>query len=106
MGRIREAETYGRYRLSVQASSTHYCEPREDGLNLSDYAEVELALFDGDEWTRPSEIPGLEDLDELWEQGMGACVGGWIPRETVERIRSHLQKLAGEVKRIPISEEG
>lgn len=65
--------------LSIQGSSFHYCEPREDFAHLSDYTHVEMALFSNEngDWKQPSNL-GIEGFDDLWEGGDGE-IAGYVP---------------------------
>ena len=64
------------FNVSIQASSSHYCEPRED--NLPEYTEVELGY--------PSMVDALikdyaEDPDDLCN-----TVYGHVPIELVDEL--------------------
>lgn len=62
--------------MSVQASQTHYCHPREDGL--SEYYQVEVGFP-----TRElgALLPYAEDPENLTD-----TVYGWVPVEVVNEI--------------------
>lgn len=62
----RPAIHVGSWRISIQASRAHYCDPREDGLPIDDYNAVEVGIFDADNPGRG--FLGPEDLP-------------WVPRE-------------------------
>jgi len=63
--------------LSIQGSSFHYCEPREDFAHLSDYTQVELAILDDHGFFEARDL-GIEGFDDLWENGDGE-VAGYVP---------------------------
>ena len=65
-------------RVSIQASSNHYCTPREDGLCSWQYSSFEVAIFDKEEWVTSKFI---EDADD---------VSGWTPKETIEQLLEDL----------------
>ena len=68
------------FKMSIQASSFHYCSPREDGLD--NYETVEIGF--------PSEREEL--LMDYAEDGNNptSTVYGWVPVEIVDAvIRKH-----------------
>lgn len=67
------------FSMSVQASETHYCSPRRNGLKLSQYESVEVGF--------PSAPEPL--LDEFGDDG---GVYGWVPVQVVLQI---IQKHGG-----------
>lgn len=82
--------------ISIQASSSCYCNPRADLPNIEDYHEVEIALFtkDGD-WIDPSDslimedFPQLQELLESYESG--ECpVGAYVPIQIVNSLVDYL----------------
>ena len=89
---IRPYERFGDVDLSIQASKFHYSAPREDGLPLSGYRDVEVALFRGEDWLRPSDI-GIEGYDDLWEPG-SMPVAGYVAVEKVHELRALLRARA------------
>lgn len=70
------------YSLSIQASSTNYCEPREDIKDVSAYESFELGFPSSKdeeimEWAEDQEDPT-------------GTVYGWVPRDVVEvLIKKH-----------------
>jgi len=96
MMRYRQPRTYGDVHLSVQASSMHYCSPRQDGLRLRHYSLVEVALFtlDGREtgskiYHKPSDLGLDRRLDHYFnEEG----IGSWVPKGVVKQIRRELRR--------------
>lgn len=84
----------GSFSLSVQAGSGLYSEPREDGLTLDRYSEVEIALLGapnhrGRGFRRPEEfgIRGFEDLISEYDE-----VGAYIPAERVVAFINHCHR--------------
>jgi hypothetical protein len=66
--------------LSVQASESHYCEPRE--TNYCRYYSVEVMAFTGSK-TRKSCIPG-------WEQWENGNIYSYIP---VDVVNAYIEKI-------------
>ena len=63
------------YRISIQASSNHYCSPREDGL--TEYSEVELGF------------PNIEDElinDYAEDDDYTQTVYGYVPVDVVDAL--------------------
>ena len=90
--RLRDAEIYGEVQLSVQASNTHYCSPRKDGLDLDRYKTVEIAILSGGKMVKPSAV-GVDGFDQHFEDG-DSPVAGYVPQDVVERIRVALKEKA------------
>lgn len=93
MWKPRPAEIYGNVKLSVQASEFNYSTPRVTGLPFEDYQAYEIALMpvavsDKREWLKPSDIGMDPEYDELFG---GDDVGGFVSKEKVEEIRTHLR---------------
>jgi hypothetical protein len=68
--------------LSVQASSSNYCTPREDLTSVDDYASFEIAVWEADgdrNWVTRDFIDDLNDE-----------VAGWQTREDIDSV---IQKL-------------
>jgi len=101
---VRDSEIHPRGRLSVQASSMHYCSPREDYTDLDMYDAVEVGLYVGDSGlTRPSAtltrlqrlLPFLprtrqaRKLDRLFEDG-SSPVAGYVAQDDVDKLRKFL----------------
>jgi hypothetical protein len=85
----RPAESYGDVQLSIQASSTHYCSPRVDGLTLAEYVTVEVGIIDRQgNLCRPSAV-GVAGFDDLFEDG-AQPVAGHLSQAGVAAIRKAL----------------
>jgi hypothetical protein len=59
--------TAGEYTLSIQASEYHYCEPRETLEDLSQYTEMEIAIFKNGEWVQPREDEKIKQFPRYSE---------------------------------------
>ena len=85
--------------VSIQASTTHYCSPKVDALELCEYDSVEMAMWGtkdqrGTLWLLPGDISdALKDLDERWDQAGNTIVGSFVPHESVQRIIDELRRL-------------
>lgn len=81
---VRNALTLGDgTKLSVQASSFHYCTPREDALSA--YESYEVAII-GEKLEYDPEAPFAERADSPSE----GCVYAYVPAsEIVEYINQH-----------------
>ena len=76
--------------VSVQASSHHYCNPRVDGLPLTQYTEFEVAayLYPREDklptgWATPHNTPALAPFKEYWVKDN---VASYVPAEIVQQI--------------------
>jgi len=72
------------YKLSVQASGMHYCEPREL-LDLRKYSAMEIALLDPSGKLCPPLLSLPEEIRALWESSRSP-VAGYVPVETIQKI--------------------
>ena len=85
----------GDYRMSIQASEYHYCEPRLTLEDLSNYEEMELALFKNGEWVQPREdekiksFPRYAELEERYEKG-NVAVAGYVPVDLLQDLYDYL----------------
>jgi hypothetical protein len=83
----------GSYKLSVQASEGHYCEPRTFLPSLDQYSLVEVGIMQNGRLVNPRGIPGFpEDLAEYFED-MDSPVAGFISLDLVKRIGLALEAL-------------
>ena len=81
--------------VSIQASSGHYCTPREDE---AEWTHKEIAIFskDGD-WLN-TDSPELADflqlteLTDFYEQGSGANVGAYVPIQLINDLIHYLSR--------------
>ena len=69
----------GEYTISIQCSSTHYCEPRKTLENLEDYTRMEMALWltSGGGFLDPYNFEDFEAIEELkksFDGGVYGCV--------------------------------
>lgn len=96
-----ERVRFGHLSLSIQASETHYCEPR---LTLPEgdyrYTRWEVAAFRGEgkneAWINRDD-PELEGLAALkhWEDGANG-VGAYVPTEAVQELVDRFRELASQ----------
>ena len=99
-------DLYGSVVLSVQASATHYCSPRQTLDFLSDYAKVEVALFldreaehrlrVGPTFIRPSQLVGYEGPSDAELGLIYDDVCAYISVETLQRLEKGLQAWAAK----------
>lgn len=84
-----ESLNVGNFILSIQASHSHYCTPRETLPSAGMYSEFEVAIFENNNWINPlydERFSSLhDDLQGRWETGSSA-VGAYIPIDTVQEI--------------------
>ena len=78
--------------VSVQASKTNYCSPREDRYHENDYASFEIAVWDEVGNWRTKEFIG----DPKHDDG----VAGWQSREQIDEVLRKVQKF-WELKPVP-----
>ena len=90
--RVRDAETYGTVQLSVQASSTHYCWPRVDGLPLAEYDTVEVALRHKGSLTHPRKL-GIKGFSRMFAKGQFPVAAN-VPQARVQQLRRVLRRRA------------
>ena len=103
---LREPVVIGNVKLSVQASSDHYCTPRVDGLDLDQYERVEVAILQDGKMTTPCKLAlsravdidmpewnEITRIDSLFEDG-NSPVAGYVPIQDVQKLRDFIQKWA------------
>ena len=88
--------------LSVQASTAHYCTPRQFLTDLSEYTAWEVAIGFGGSCTHPSNVQ-LDLPDELAQIWGGDTVAPYTPTSAVQELYEFFLRLQeGEVpKKIP-----
>lgn len=86
----------GKYKMSVQGSSGHYCSPRAT-LPVEDYTLMELALFNKKGWlhiTKSSVLRAFPRYNELLERADGvnssAPVFGYVPVDLLNDLYMYL----------------
>ena len=75
---------------SIQAGRLAACHPAVDGLDLDDYASVEVAILHTERhrWLRPSEVGADPAYDTYWDQpAVGVWVGKYVPWDVVDDIQ-------------------
>jgi len=94
--RMLDAVKAGKYKMSVQGSTTHYCSPRTT-LPIEDYALMELALFNKKGWlhiTRSKTLKAFPRYNELLERADGvnssAPVFGYVPVDLLNDLYVYL----------------
>lgn len=92
---LREPEHYGNVLLSVQASKSHYCSPRVDGLPIDEYESVEIALLDegNHRFLYPEDLLSA-DMAALFEppyKVTSVRVAGYVSQADLRRIRLQLE---------------
>jgi len=94
--RVLNAVKCGKYSMSVQGSTTHYCAPRIT-LPVEDYALMELALFNKKGWlniTRSKILKAFPRYNELLERADGvnssAPVFGYVPVDLLNDLYVYL----------------
>lgn len=100
--RQREDKSYfqflkaGDFELSIQASSSHYCEPRENYLDPEDYTEFEMAIFKGSrEWVQVREelilkdFPRIDELIGCTEEGESP-ISSYVPANLIQDLYAFL----------------
>ena len=94
--RMLDAVKAGKYKMSVQGSTTHYCSPRTT-LPVEDYALMELALFNKRGWLhikRSKTLKAFPRYNELLERADGvnssAPVFGYVPVDLLNDLYIYL----------------
>ena len=78
--------------VSVQASKTNYCSPREDLSNKNDYESFEVAVWD--------EVGNWRTREFIGDPNRGDDVAGWQSREQIDELLKKVQKF-WELKPVP-----
>ncbi len=86
----------GRYSMSIQGSTGHYCTPREI-LSADEYVSMEIALFRDGKWLRVSRskvlkaFPRYAELaDRAEDLKSSSCVFGWVPVDLINDLYLYL----------------
>ena len=86
----------GGFALSIQASSGHYCFPREDMNSYMDYTSFELMLMKEDfrdfNFKKSSKFKKFPRYDELLERYDGSAIFGWVAVDLLEDLIDFLEK--------------
>lgn len=76
----------GKYTFSIQASQSHYSEPRKALPDPFGYTCFEVALFnEKDDWVTSKE-PGFGKFSDLWETDGDCAVLPYVPVEQVQGL--------------------
>ena len=86
----------GKYELSIQASSTHYCSPKETHESAKQYWSFEIAINKrGGHMIRPRNskvIKAFPKYDELGFNYPKQNVAGWVSVELVNELYNYLKR--------------
>jgi hypothetical protein len=82
----------GNYRMSIQASSTHYCSPKEDLLDPKGYSSFEVAIYN-QRGSRiyPHKSTVLKAFPKYDELATGDSVMGWVGVELLQSLYEYLK---------------
>lgn len=84
----------GNYELSIQASNSHYCIPRENLIDLYQYESMEVAVFKNKEWVnleKDSFFNEWEYRNEFLESYDG-MVAGCISIKTIQSLCDYIEE--------------
>lgn len=85
---FRKIPTKSGYKLSVQASETHYCSPKETiALNL--YDKFELAITLNSEFVYPDILNNFKRNKELYSYYDGT-IFSYVPKDLIEDLYNYL----------------
>lgn len=87
--------------VSIQASRTHYCIPRDD---IGPYTHKEIAIMSETKWldTRSPELakyPKLRELNKVYEQSQHTNVGYYVPVDLIKHLVRWLKAVSIHHKR-------
>lgn len=86
--------TVGKFKVSIQASEYHYCEPRKSGLKPEEYTKFEMAIFDeNDTWVVPPRDLKEMPHSEMFEDLESSSVAGYLESEKIQEILTYLETL-------------
>ncbi|WP_075810116.1 hypothetical protein [Clostridium perfringens] len=91
--RVLQHLNVGEYKLSIQASDGHYCEPRKLLNNIYDYTHMEVAIIKGD-----FVHIGFDNFFDNWEykekflENFDGCVAGYIPIDIIQSLYEYMAK--------------
>jgi hypothetical protein len=76
--------------VSIQASQTHYCSPRRDGMESDYYDRFEVALILNDEWFHPERDKRFSKT--TWSKYWSSFdnVAADVPRDEIENMLDDL----------------
>lgn len=72
------------YELSIQASSNHYCLPKEM-IPIENYDSYEVAIFLQNNFAEPKELKNFKKYNEL-QKYKSQCGYSFVPKELVEEL--------------------
>ncbi|MGG0308330.1 IDEAL domain-containing protein [Priestia megaterium] len=97
--RIFKSIDLGNYKLSIQASKNAYCSPKKT-IDISDYDDFEIALFDKDwNWMNPKtnsqfdDFKRISELRERWDSNSSdTSVGAYVERDLIQDFCDYLEE--------------
>lgn len=86
----------GDYKLSIQASVCHYCEPARTLDDLTQYKSMEIAIVKGNKWIHPKDdeyirqFTRYDELIDKYQEGEQP-VGEFVPVDLIEDLIEYLR---------------
>ncbi len=96
--------TIGDVKLSIQASSAHYSEPREDLEKLSEYESFEVAILKSGDLVAAYEDDEYKDMPGVEKWSTERTVGPYIPKALLGEIIKYFQNKNIKIKKGDIVE--
>lgn len=90
--RINEWINLGDYKLSIQASNSHYCTPRENLIDLFEYESMEVAIFKNGDFInleKDSFFDKWKDRD-LFLENYDTQVAGYVPIDVIQSLFNYM----------------
>lgn len=83
----------GPFKVSIQASTFSYCNPKITSENSDDYSAFEVAIFKDGKWFHPEADERFSNL--VWASYWSPHddVAGYVPREQIECMLADLNKM-------------
>lgn len=79
-------------RLSVQASSAHYCEPRKTLVDIREYKSMEFAVIQNHDLLQVAEVINNEKLAVELKKYYDGGIYANVPVELIEELYQELKK--------------
>lgn len=92
--RVMEGIEIGTYKLSIQASKCHYCTPKKALIDLYEYEDMEVAIFDDDGWCNLE----LDDFFNDWKdrecflENFDGMVAGYVPIKIIQSLYEYIEE--------------
>ena len=87
VGHFHQFKISDRFALSIQASNSHYSDPREDFDTAKEYSAFEMAIFENNDWVSIDECADLTAFPR-WNE-LVKTADGYLPPE--ERDEEYMQ---------------